>query len=205
MRAKGHEMGEKLKDAGVRVVVDLREDKNPGWKYAHWEQKGVCIRVELGPRDMENKTVVLARRDIPGKEGKAECKWDDLVPTVTGLLSTIQKDMLQRATAQRDSQLSRVYKFDDFIPALDKKHIVLAPWCNTIHCEETVKDRTGPTKEEAAALAAATGDAEEAKKKLTGAAKTLCIPHKQDPLPAGTYCFACAKMATTWCLWGRSY
>jgi prolyl-tRNA synthetase len=202
MKSKCEEINAQLKEAGVRVVLDKRDDKNPGWKYAHWEQKGVCIRIEMGPRDFDAGSVVIARRD---NGAKIDCKWDNLVGTVTTLLETIQKDMLAKARAERDAQKSVVMNFSDFHSALDKRHIVLTPWCNTTPCEELVKDKTGPTKEDVAAAAAETGDAEEAKKRPSGAAKTLCIPFDQDPLPAGTKCFNCEKFAEKWTLWGRSY
>jgi prolyl-tRNA synthetase len=193
-----------LKKAGIRVKFDDRDDKNPGWKYSHWEQKGVCIRIEIGQRDMESGSVLLARRDL-GKTGKSTCAWEDTLPTVQGLLETIQHDMLENARKERDDRISVVTEWKDFVPALDKMHMIIAPWCERTVCEEMVKERTGPTAEERAKDAAATGDEEEADKKLSGSAKTLCIPFEQEPLPEGTKCFCCGEPAVVNCLWGRSY
>ncbi len=113
--------------------------------------------------------------------------------------------MLEKARKERDECVSVVTEFKDFVPALDKKHMVCAPWCERTECENSVKDRTGPTAEEKAKAAAETGDEAEAEKKLSGAAKTLCIPFEQSPLPKGTKCFACDCDARVNAMWGRSY
>jgi prolyl-tRNA synthetase len=118
--------------------------------------------------------------------------------------------MLDKARRERDSHISVVTAWADFIPSLDLGNMVLAPWCQRIACEEDVKERTGPKAAAAAAAAAAesadaAAEAVEASKGLTGAAKTLCIPCEQPAMPAGTLCFCCGQEAQTWALWGRSY
>ena len=123
--------------------------------------------------------------------------------------------MLARARRERDSHISIVHEWSDFVPSLDRGDMVLAPWCQRIACEEDVKDRTGPkAAAEAAAAAAASSSAAaaeaeeaavEASKGLTGAAKTLCIPFEQPPMPVDTKCFCCGQGAQTWVMWGRSY
>ena len=123
----------------------------------------------------------------------------------------IQASMLHKARRERDSHLSIVTEWKDFVPALDRGDIVLAPWCELVEMEEWVKEQTGPkgaaTVAAAATAAAATAtDEVEASKGLTGAAKTLCIPLVQPPMPEGTLCFTgCGKPAVSWALWGRSY
>lgn len=198
-----------LTSAGVRAKSDDRDNYSPGWKFAHWEQKGVPLRIEIGPRDVANKSVTVVRRDngektsIPTGEGFAEA--------VKALLDTMQAQMLEAARRERDGHVSSVEGWKDFIPSLDKGNMVLAPWCERIACEEWVKDQTGP---KAIALRAAAPDAtpedkaaaEEAAKGLTGAAKTLCIPFTQPPMPEGQQCFCgCGHAAVSWTLWGRSY
>jgi len=124
--------------------------------------------------------------------------------TIDYTLAQIQHDMLAKATAVRDSRITTVMEWKDFVPALMKGNMVLTPWCGDEQGgeveEENVKD-----KSKAEALAAA-GEAEEDERTSTSAAaKTLCIPFDQPELPAGTPCFFTGKPALTWVLWGRSY
>jgi prolyl-tRNA synthetase len=196
------------KAAGVRVKVDDRDNYSPGWKFNHWEQKGVPLRVEVGPKDVEAGRLTVVRRDTGGKSSLAV--GEGFGASVVALLDTVQASMLAAARATRDSHLSTLSDFASFVPALDKGHMVLAPWCETIECEEWVKEQTGPRG--AATLAAKShtagaegGDADEAAKSLSGAAKTLCIPFEQPELPVGQACFCCSRAAVSFALWGRSY
>lgn len=129
--------------------------------------------------------------------------------TVVAMLEDIQLGMLERARKERDEHLSVVTEWKDFIPALDKRNLVLAPWCETTESEEWVKKMTGPQAEEAAGGGGDAEDAEaaeEAARSLTGAAKTLCIPFNQPAMPDDMMCFTGnGKKATAWTLWGRSY
>lgn len=120
--------------------------------------------------------------------------------------------MLARARRERDSHVSVVHSWPEFVPALDRGDMALAPWCQRIACEEDVKERTGPKAAAEAVAAAAAADAAaaeaaavEASKGLTGAAKTLCIPFEQPPMPEGAKCFCCGQDAQMWVMWGRSY
>eukprot|EP00245_Coleochaete_scutata_P004797 TRINITY_DN17796_c0_g1_i1.p1 TRINITY_DN17796_c0_g1~~TRINITY_DN17796_c0_g1_i1.p1 ORF type:complete len:545 (-),score=127.98 TRINITY_DN17796_c0_g1_i1:357-1991(-) len=176
------ELAAKLKRAGFRAKADDRKNYTPPWKYNHWELKGVPVRVEIGPRDMAANQVVLVRRDTGAKE---TCSNDRLVERLAELLEEIQKGLLERAREERDSCIQTVYDWADFIPALDAKKMVLAPWCDEEEVEEDVKKRS------------AEGEG--------GAAKTLCMPFDAMPLPEGTLCFASGKPAKKWALWGRSY
>ena len=176
---------EALRAAGVRVKVDGRDNYTPGWKYNYWELKGVPLRCEFGPRDLAAGTAVLVRRDSKEKETVALVA---LPARAAELLETIQASLLARATAERNARITKVYSWADFVPALDKKHMVLAPWCEDPASEEWVKKTSGKESEK-------------------GAAKTLCIPFEQPPLAPNTPCFTGyeGKMATCWALWGRSY
>jgi prolyl-tRNA synthetase len=210
-----------LTAAGIRVKFDDRENYTPAWKYAHWEQKGVPLRVEIGPRDVVSSQAVAVRRDTGAKNTFSTSDTTAFATEIKSLLSTIQVDMLEKARAERDSQLSVVTEWNKFVPALDNRNIVLAPWCCRIACEEWVKDQTGPkaaalaaaaitASSEASASAASSADAEaaatEAAKGLTGAAKTLCIPMEQPDMPTDQACFCgCGEKAVSWTLWGRSY
>lgn len=171
-----------LRAAGVRVKEDARDNYSPGFKYNYWELRGVPIRVELGPRDLQNKQVVLVRRDTGAKES---CAWEGLGDRVKSLLATIHSDMLAKATKERDESIVRIREWEEFMPAIDAKKMVLAPWCDEEAVEEDVKKRS------------AAGEG--------GSAKTLCMPFEQPDLPEGALCFASGKPAKKWALWGRSY
>jgi prolyl-tRNA synthetase len=183
-----------LKPLGVRVQVDSRQNYTPGWKFNHWEQKGVPIRMEVGPRDLSSRQARLVRRD----EGdKCDIAFADLAVKVPELLDTIQNHLFEKAKAGRDEKLVTVMEWKDFVPALEKSCLVLTPFCDESDWEEKVKDMS---KEEALK-----GGEEEATTATSVAAKTLCKPFDQPPLPEGTPCFVSGKPATTWVLWGRSY
>lgn len=121
-------------------------------------------------------------RDTGGKEFVA---WADLAARVPVLLEEIQRDMFAKAKKEFDECLETVYNFEDFMAALDRRHMCLAPWCEDMDVEEDVKKRS------------TTADAM--------GAKTLCIPFEQPPMPEGTKCFASGRPAKRWTLWGRSY
>ncbi len=201
-----------LAAAGVRVAQDTRTVYTPAWKYAHWEQKGVPVRLEVGPKDVAKGTVMSVRRDT---RGKAPLKNDaNLAEQVHALLDGIQSDMLTAARAERDARIEVVTSWEEFVPALDRGNMVLAPWCETIESEEWVKEQTKatgkvektPGAQPEGDAAAAAGSEEEAGKGLTGAAKTLCVPMEQPAMPEGTQCFTGnGKAARVWALWGRSY
>ena len=188
-----------LKGAGVRALLDESDNRTGGFKFNYWEQKGVPLRLEVGPRELESASCLLTRRDTGEKlvvplEGVAE--------RVAALLKTIQFEMLDRARKERDSRVSVAWTWTEFREALAKGNLVLAPWCCTTETEEWVKEQTSPAAEEAAA---ASSGAESAAK-LTGSAKTLCIPFSQPPMPKGTPCFTGqGGLALSWTLWGRSF
>jgi prolyl-tRNA synthetase len=184
-----------LQQADFRVKADLRDNYSPGWKYSHWELKGVPLRIEIGPRDIEKKQVRVVRRDLEDKAvGRSQdIPVADLVERIGEILDEMQKGLLERARKERSSCIATAYNWDDFMAALNNKKMVLAPWCDEVAVEENVKARTK-----------CEGDG--------GGAKTLCMPFEQDtlpvvqdPLPEGIKCFASGKPAKKWALWGRSY
>jgi prolyl-tRNA synthetase len=194
VNSAAYELEAKLKAAGVRVTVDARTNYTAGWKYNHWEQKGVPIRLELGPKDLENKQVRMVKRIDNSKE---DVPLSVLVPKMQLEIELIQHQMFKNAK-DRHSQLTKtVMKWEDFVPALNSGCMCLTPFCNETEWEETAKKRS---KEETLA-----GQEEEAETATSAAAKTLCIPFDQPPLPAGTPCFISGKPAQCWVLWGRSY
>ena len=214
MADKADDLGLKLKNAGVRVKVDHRREKTAGWRMSYWEQKGVPIRIEIGSNEMKANQAVLVRRD--DLKSKATVPSDDtIVNNVQELLENIQLSMLDKARRERDSCISIVTKWENFTAALDKGHMVLAPWCELIESEVWVKNTTKDEyRQREIAKKAKAGETveEDDGKGLTGAAKTLCIPFAQPPMPENQLCFTSTKgspgfnkKATAWALWGRSY
>lgn len=100
---------------GLRVMVDRREHLSPGFKYNDWEMRGVPVRVEIGPKDVEKGSVAVARRDVPGKEGKQFVSQEGLVARIDDLLNDIHENMLRQATEFRDANLVEVVgNYDQF-------------------------------------------------------------------------------------------
>lgn len=199
-----HELGEELKEAGIRVKGDVRDDKNPGWKFNYWELKGVPLRLELGMRDLE-AGVVMATRRVDGE--KETLQRDGAGAAVKEALERIQASTLAKAKAARDEKIVKVDVWEDFVPALDRRAIVLAPWCEKTSCEEDVKERSG---QESSQQLNEEGELDT--RALSGSAKTLCIPFEEEierlsiaRLAEGTKCFACDLHAVSYTLWGRSY
>lgn len=128
----------------IRYYVDDRYEYSPGWRFNEWELKGVPLRIEIGPRDIENEQVVFARRDIPGKEGKTFVPIADVTETATQMLDTIQSDMLKRATEFRDANTFEPKDYDDF-KGIVEAGFARAWWCGNAECEDKVKAETQAT------------------------------------------------------------
>lgn len=101
-----------LRQLGVRVHVDDRDDKRPGWKYNYWELKGVPLRIELGQKDFQNKTCRVVKRNT-GK--KIDYSWDAVIDNVPHLLEEIQLEIYVRAVKRLDSTRAKVYTWKDFM------------------------------------------------------------------------------------------
>ncbi|KAJ4825562.1 hypothetical protein Tsubulata_006496 [Turnera subulata] len=170
-----------LTEAGIRAEADYRENYSPGWKYSNWEMKGVPLRIEIGPKDLEKNQVRTVRRD---NGSKLDISRDGLVEKVKDLLDDIQQSLFDSAKQKRDACIEVVQTWDEFLVALGQKKMILAPWCDEEEVEKDVKERT---------------------KGEMGAAKSLCTPFEQPELPEGTKCFASGKLAKKWTYWGRSY
>jgi prolyl-tRNA synthetase len=184
---------ELLKNNNIRASVDLRTDKTPGFKYSEWELKGVPLRLEIGPRDILNKQCIVVRRDT-GEKTTLGLDYMTFMSGIFTKLKDIHKDMLEKATIERDSKISVAYNMKEFKEALDKGHMVKTAWCQSIDSEEFIKKETSPV------------NTDESDENPRGSAKTLCIPLEQDSIPKGTKCFTGSnKDADVWCLWGYSY
>lgn len=136
---KATEMVAMLKAAGVRAKVDDRENYTPGFKFNHWEVKGVPLRLELGPKDMAKNSTLAVRRDTGEK---FSVSLDGLGEQIKALLETLQSDLFARAKAERDGKLIRLETWDKFVETLNKKCIILSPWCEAVECEKAVKKRS---------------------------------------------------------------
>lgn len=137
------ELYAELKKAGVRVKVDDRPDQSPGWKFNEYEMRGVPIRVELGPRDMENGQVVLVSRISGEKKVVAQA---DFVQEVQNMLDEIHQQMFEKAKQFRDEHYVAVDSLDEFKSFLEgKRGFALAGWCGSDACEAQVKEETGAT------------------------------------------------------------
>jgi len=137
-RAK--EIIEDLANHKIRGHLDERDTYNPGWKYNHWELKGVPVRLDFGPKDLEKNVIVVVRRD---KQGKETVPLDKLASKLTEILDDIHNNLLAKATKERDERIAKVTKWEDFVPALDAKKMVLAPFCNETKCEDDIKAKSG--------------------------------------------------------------
>ncbi|KAG0597534.1 hypothetical protein M758_12G002600 [Ceratodon purpureus] len=137
-----------LKSAGVRVKLDATDQKTPGWKYNFWEMKGVPIRIEIGPRDVAENVVVVARRDVPGKEGKqfgVSMEEGRLLECIETRLEEIQESLLARSTAFRDSNIVDVSSYEELKEAIKEGMWARGPWAGSDADEAQVKEETGAT------------------------------------------------------------
>jgi len=202
LNAAARELETVLSAAGVRVEVDDRDNYNPGWKYNHWEVKGVPLRLELGPKDLEARQVVVRRRDQRGKEHAIVVTWAEAAQRIPAILEQMQADMFARAKAEADARRKTVHSWQEFTKALDARCTALAPHCDVASCEKDIKKRSG----EAALVQEESSSDADAGEKLTGAAKSLCIPFNQpEGSIEGKMCIGCGQQAKHYTLFGRSY
>ena len=132
-----------LKD--LRLKVDDREGLTPGFKFNDWELKGVPLRIEIGPKDVQNGTAALSRRDIPGRDGKSFAPMATLESSVPALLQTIQNNLLAKATAFRDSHIFEVSDYDSFKQVVSEQGWAYAWWSDDSDNEARIKEETKAT------------------------------------------------------------
>lgn len=159
----------------VSVSLDDRDYLTAGRKYNEWELKGIPLRIEVGPRDVRDKKVVLARRDLLSKRS---VKVDGLREEVSKELENIQQNLLEKATSFLQANTRRVDSYDEFKEIVSKKGGILqSPWCSTEDCESRVKEETG--------------------------AKIVNIPLEQGL--QGAVCIRCGRPAKVLANFGKSY
>jgi prolyl-tRNA synthetase len=140
---RAQEIRRELMRHGVRVMLDDRDAYTPGWKFAEWEMRGVPLRLEIGPKDIEKSQVLLARRDT---REKMPTPMDGLTTTITTLLETIQDALFQRALKFRDEHTQRVSSYDEFKSVMEgRPGFVIAGWCGSAECEADIKTETQAT------------------------------------------------------------
>lgn len=150
-RTKVLETGDRLRkeciDAGLTVVLDDRDSLRPGAKHFDWEQKGVPVRIEIGPRDVDSSSCVVKRRDKDAKD-KTSMPLAGAGSAMKSLMTEIQTSLFQRARAFRDARILKVDTYDDFKQALEKDgkgNFLLAHWDGTPETEKKIKDETKAT------------------------------------------------------------
>ena len=165
---------DELKAADIRVKVD-DGDKSPGWKFAEAEMRGIPLRVEIGPKDMEKHQCVLVRRDT---REKTVVDLDDVADKAKELMAQMQKDMLERARKHLESHISDAHNYEEFKDAVENKPgFIRAMWCGDEACELKIKEDTTAT--------------------------SRCMPFEQEKI--SDVCVCCGKPAKKLVYWGKAY
>lgn len=165
---------DELKAADIRVKVD-DGDKSPGWKFAEAEMRGIPLRVEIGPKDMEKHQCVLVRRDT---REKTVVDLDDVADKAKELMTQMQKDMLERARKHLESHISDAHNYEEFKDAVENKPgFIRAMWCGDEACELKIKEDTTAT--------------------------SRCMPFEQEKI--SDVCVCCGKPAKKLVYWGKAY
>ena len=171
---KAGELYDSLKAAGIRTGID-ETDKSPGWKFSEQEIRGIPLRVEIGPKDLEQKQVVVVRRDT---REKTVVPMEELAARIPEILEKMQADMLERARVHRDAHTYTAKNYEEFRDIIEKKPgFVKAMWCGEEACELKIKEDTTAT--------------------------SRCMPFEQEQI--SDTCVCCGKPAKAMVYWGKAY
>ncbi|MBQ0059144.1 MAG: proline--tRNA ligase [Lachnospiraceae bacterium] len=174
---KAGEITAALKAAGIRTKLDDDNSRSPGWKFADQEMRGFPMRIEVGPKDIEQGVCVLVRRD---NREKIVVKIENVAEEAAKLLETIQKDMFERAKAFREEHTFEAFDYESFKKAVDEKPgFVKAYWCGELECEDQIKADTTAT--------------------------SRCCPLIGGEAHDGDTCVCCGKPAKKLIYWGKAY
>ena len=173
--AKSKEIARKLKAKNYAVELDDRDSYTPGWKFNEWELKGIPLRIEIGPKDLESDHLVLVRRD---NNEKQTIKTKDLEKKVEQILNEIQDNLFKKAKDYLTKSIVEVHNFNDFVNAIKNKKMAKALFCGQDQCETNIKEKTE-------------------------GATCRCIPFEQKP--AHGHCVQCGKEAKFWAIFGKGY
>ena len=158
-----------------RIELDTRDQFSPGYKFNDWEMRGVPLRIEIGPRDIENGVCVLVRRDTAEK---VTVKLSDIEEEIDKILESIQENMYNECKKRLEDRTSVARNLEEFQKIMNEKQgFIKSMWCGDAKCEEKIKELTG--------------------------AKSRCMPFDQENL--GEECVCCGKKATKMVIWGRQY
>ena len=170
---KAEELRERISKV-ARVKADT-SDKMPGWKFNEWEMKGVPVRVEIGPKDIENNVAVLVRRDTREKE---VVSLDNLETRITELLNEIHDNLYAKALQNREEKTFVAKTMEELKEIADTKPgFIKAMWCGDLACEEAIKEKAGLT--------------------------SRCMPFEQEEIT--DTCVCCGKKAKSMVYWGKAY
>lgn len=171
---KADEIYKTIEKAGIRVGID-ETDKSPGWKFSEQEMRGIPLRIEIGPKDIENNQCVVVRRD---NREKTIVALDELTTKIPEIMDKMHEEMLDRATKHRDEHTTYAVTYDEFKDAIENKPgFVKAMWCGDEACENKIKEDTTAT--------------------------SRCMPFEQEKI-ADT-CVCCGKPAKALVYWGKAY
>lgn len=166
-----------LKEKGLRIKLDPREEYTPGWKFSEWEMRGVPLRIEIGPKDIEKKQVIAVRRDTGNKESISLPSLSTRLPE---LLDEVQKNIFEQALKFQQENTHDVRSFADFKAVMEQKRgFIRAFWCGSSDCEEKIKEETMAT--------------------------IRVIPLGQDKKNSKGKCVLCQKAAETIAVFARAY
>jgi len=172
---KAEAIYEGLKAAGFRVELDDRDTQSAGWKFNEWEMKGVPIRLEIGPRDVEKNQVVLVRRD---NHEKTFVPVEELTDTIHNMLEEIHKGLYDKALTMREENTHVAHDMDEFKDIVEtRKGFIKAMWCGDVGCEDRIKDEFSLT--------------------------ARCIPFEQEKL--ADHCICCGEEAKHMVYFARAY
>ncbi|PJF17126.1 hypothetical protein PSACC_03057 [Paramicrosporidium saccamoebae] len=172
-----------LNAGGIRTMADLAENQTPGWKFSHWELKGVPLRIEVGPKELDSEAYSYAVR-YDGTKGRM--LKSDLVNIVTLQLESIHNGMLSKARKKYLESIIPATNWDTVTQALAAGKMCMIPWCEEASCERSIKERTS--------------------EQAIAGAKCLCIPFEQPfEILSNLSCPACSRPSKRWTLFARSY
>ena len=172
---KAYEVASRLRAAGIRVKVD-DSDNSPGWKFSEYEMKGVPVRLELGPRDIENNSCVLVSRVT---RNKVFASLDNIEQGVEEMLQSVYNELVERVRTNLASKMHTATTYEEFLDtAANKPGFIKAMWCGDSACEDKLKD-------------------------ATGGVKSRCIPFVEEHL--SDVCVCCGRPAKHMVVWGRQY
>ena len=174
VKEKAEELKKTLSEK-YRVELDVREQYSPGYKFNDWEMRGVPVRIEIGPRDIEANKCVVVRRDTAEK---IDINLDELYEKLNDILDDIQKNMFNECVKRAEEKTTIATNLEEFTENLNKNQgYVKTMWCGSPECEEKIHELTG--------------------------AKSRCIPFQQEKI--GNKCVCCGKPADKMVVWGRQY